>query len=124
MTQSVPYAQPQVAVPLTDQTQQDSTLVVVAWVVAALTGLYMLPWAVAVTRCKANHVAVAMVNIFLGWTVIGWIVALVMACSAHRVVGWTSVAPVQSAPAGWYPAPNGSGQEYWDGQRWTGHRAP
>jgi hypothetical protein len=27
----------------------------------------------------------------------------------------------QQAPAGWYPNPNGAGQRYWDGQRWTEH---
>jgi hypothetical protein len=24
-------------------------------------------------------------------------------------------------PAGWYPNPNGGGQRYWDGMRWTEH---
>jgi uncharacterized RDD family membrane protein YckC len=33
----------------------------------------------------------------------------------------TSVLP----PASWYPDPDGSGgQRYWDGNAWTGHRAP
>lgn len=59
--------------------------VAVAWVVTVLTAFYMLPWAIAATRGKSNSVAVALVNFFLGWTFIGWIVALVMACTAHRV---------------------------------------
>jgi hypothetical protein len=34
--------------------------------------------------------------------------------------GQTQPAPGgQQAPAGWYPNPNGAGQRYWDGQRWT-----
>src|SRR5437773_363809 len=36
--------------------------------------------------------------------------------------GTTQPAPGgQQAPAGWYPNPNGAGQRYWDGQRWTEH---
>jgi hypothetical protein len=57
-----------------------------AWVVAILTLGYMLPWAIAATRGKSNTGAIGWLNLLLGWSVIGWIVALVMACSAHQVV--------------------------------------
>lgn len=57
---------------------------VVAWVVTVLTLGYMLPWAVAATRGKSNSGAIAVLNLFVGWTVIGWIASLVMACSAHQ----------------------------------------
>lgn len=60
--------------------------VVVAWVVTVLTAFYMLPWAVAATRNRRNVLAVAMINLFLGWSVIGWIVALVMACGSDQPV--------------------------------------
>ncbi len=59
---------------------------VVAVVVAILTGGYMLPWAIAAVRGTANSWAVFWVNLLLGWTVIGWIVALVMAIREHRIV--------------------------------------
>jgi hypothetical protein len=59
--------------------------VTIAWVVAVLTGFYMLPWAIAATRGKSNSGTIALVNFLLGWTVVGWVVALVMACTAHRV---------------------------------------
>ena len=58
---------------------------VIAWIIAVLTGLYMLPWAIAATRNLANHGAIALINFLLGWTVIGWIVALVMACRAKKL---------------------------------------
>lgn len=58
--------------------------IVIAWVLAVLTGLYLLPWAVSATRNRSNVAATAMVNLFLGWTVVGWIVALVMACGSER----------------------------------------
>ena len=41
--------------------------------------LYFLPWIVARSRRKRNSAAIGVLNLFLGWTVIGWIVALVWA---------------------------------------------
>jgi RNA polymerase subunit RPABC4/transcription elongation factor Spt4 len=42
-------------------------------------GLYVIPWIVAALR-KAPHVGVvAVINVFLGWTLIGWFVALALA---------------------------------------------
>ncbi len=59
--------------------------VAIAWILTVLTLGYMLPWAIAATRGKSNSWAVGLVNFLLGWTFIGWIVALVMACTAHQV---------------------------------------
>jgi len=59
----------------------------VAWVAALLTLGYMLPWAIAVTRGKANAGAIGWVDLLVGWTFIGWVAALVMACTAHQAVG-------------------------------------
>jgi hypothetical protein len=56
---------------------------VVAIVVAILTAGYMLPWAIAAVR-DVRHWSVFWVNLLLGWTIIGWVVALVMALRAHR----------------------------------------
>lgn len=58
------------------------TSIVLAWIIAVMTVGYMLPWAVAVTRGTLNRGRVGLVCLFLGWTLIGWIVALVMACTA------------------------------------------
>lgn len=134
MSQMPTYGQAMYVRPLTDQQQPDTTLVVVAWVLTVLTGGYMLPWAIAATRGKSDQGTIGLLNFLLGWTVIGWIVTLVMACTAHKAVGWPqqqvvvatapTAAPVQRTSAGWYPAPNGHGQQYWDGLAWTEHRAP
>ncbi len=59
--------------------------VALAWILTVLTVGYLLPWAIAATRGKSNSLAVGLVNFLLGWTVIGWIVALVMACQPHQV---------------------------------------
>jgi hypothetical protein len=58
---------------------------IVAIVVAIVTAGYMLPWAIAAVR-DVRHWSVFWVNLLLGWTIIGWIVALVMALRAQRLV--------------------------------------
>lgn len=45
-----------------------------------LIGVYFLPTIVAVTRKVTNQGSVAVINFFLGWTLLGWVVALAMAC--------------------------------------------
>jgi T4 superinfection immunity protein/uncharacterized protein DUF2510 len=59
---------------------------VFAWVFAVMTLGYLLPWAVAATRGKSNSGAIALLNLLLGWSVVGWVVALVMACGSHQAV--------------------------------------
>jgi hypothetical protein len=58
---------------------------IVAIVVAVLTAGYMAPWAVAAIR-DVRHWGVFWLNLLLGWTVIGWIWALVLALRAQRLV--------------------------------------
>jgi len=41
--------------------------------------LYFLPSIIALARSKRDTLAIFLLNFFLGWTVIGWIVALVWA---------------------------------------------
>jgi Na+/H+-dicarboxylate symporter len=44
--------------------------------------MYWLPTIVAVLRRTPSALGVAAINFFLGWTVIGWIIALLMALAA------------------------------------------
>lgn len=118
--------------------RHNTAAIVIAWIAVLFTFAYMLPWAIAATRGKANHGAVAVINLLLGWTFIGWVVALVMACTAHQagVAAYpVALLPPQqpalgspprslAAPAAWYPSPDGLGKRYWDGQVWTEHVAP
>ncbi|MFM8895886.1 MAG: superinfection immunity protein [Actinomycetales bacterium] len=43
----------------------------------------MLPWAIAAVR-DVPHWFVFWINLLLGWTIIGWIVALIMSLRAQR----------------------------------------
>jgi hypothetical protein len=50
---------------------------------AVMVLMYWLPTIVAVVRRTPSALGVAMLNFFLGWTVIGWIIALVLALAAY-----------------------------------------
>lgn len=41
--------------------------------------LYFLPSIIALARSKRDTLAIFLLNFFLGWSVIGWIIALVWA---------------------------------------------
>jgi uncharacterized protein YqhQ len=50
--------------------------------IAVLFVMYWLPTIIAVLRRTPFALSVAAVNFFLGWTIIGWFVALIMALAA------------------------------------------
>jgi len=41
--------------------------------------MYFLPSIVAIARSKRDAVSIIVLNLFLGWTAIGWVIALVWA---------------------------------------------
>jgi hypothetical protein len=48
-----------------------------------LLGLYFLPAIVAASRHTHNATGIFMLNLFLGWTGIGWVIALCLALFSH-----------------------------------------
>jgi hypothetical protein len=58
------------------------------WVTTVLTLGYMLPWAIAATRGKSNSGLIGWLTFLLGWSVIGWVIFLVLACTPHQVRGF------------------------------------
>lgn len=107
----------------TDKTSKGGQAAI-AWLLAILTIGYMLPWAIAATRGKSNAGAIGWVNLLLGWTLIGWVVALIMAAGSHHTAATVQIVQAPTAtPPGWYPAPDGQGQRYWNGTAWTDAQA-
>jgi len=51
---------------------------------AVMVGLYFLPGLIAYFRNHENAVAIMMLNLFLGWTLIGWVAALVWSVLAKK----------------------------------------
>ncbi len=50
-----------------------------AFVVTALGCSYFVPALVAMVRSRSNAVAILVFNLFLGWTLLGWVIALTWA---------------------------------------------
>lgn len=46
--------------------------------------LYLLPTIVAVCRAHQNLLAISVLNILTGWSFVGWVVAMVWACTEVR----------------------------------------
>lgn len=44
-------------------------------------GIYFIPTMVAYGRSHNNALAIAVLNVFIGWTLLGWIVATTWACT-------------------------------------------
>jgi predicted lipid-binding transport protein (Tim44 family) len=71
------------------------------FVLAAIVGLYFLPTIVAALRHHHNTAMIAILNFFLGWTFIGWVIFLAMAFG-NPSPQQTIIHNVYSGPA---PAP-------------------
>jgi 4-amino-4-deoxy-L-arabinose transferase-like glycosyltransferase len=50
-----------------------------AFLLLFLIGMYFLPSVIAGARQHRNSTAIAVLNIMLGWTVLGWVISLVWA---------------------------------------------
>jgi len=98
-----------------------------------IASLYMLPTIIGWQRKVVNIGSVAAINLLLGWTLIGWAVALAMALrtnpphaydqywqNQHHQSYWSR--QESHAPPGWYPV--GDKVRYWDGQHWGEERSP
>lgn len=86
-----------------------------------IAALYAVPTIVVLLRKKPNPAPTIVVNMLLGWTFIGWVVALAMAFGSSTppqtvIVNTGHVA----TPAGWYPDPERpDSSRWWDGYRWA-----
>jgi hypothetical protein len=66
--------------------------------------LYFIPAVVAGVRHVPHEGSIVVVNIFLGWTLVGWVVALAMAC---RTIPPHPALPPPGAPSpGTHAAPS------------------
>jgi hypothetical protein len=97
--------------------------------------VYFIPTALGIRRKIRNPVDLFIVNLIVGWTVIGWVLALLMALrDPVKDEPLRSVPPVtptsQSLATyvpGWYPDPWPSSiavLRWWDGYQWTPHTQP
>lgn len=101
----------------------------VALIIVFAAIVYFLPSIIAIKR-RVNIGPVVIINIFFGWSFIGWIVALINACAQRLVIEPIQinhyitvppaiVGPQVTSPSGWYQDPSGPGSRFWDGTQWT-----
>lgn len=57
-----------------------------ALLITLLTLFYLFPTAVAVYRGRANTGAIFALNLLLGWSLIGWVLALVWALKHEEIL--------------------------------------
>ena len=57
-----------------------------AILISILSIFYFLPFAIAFHKKRANTGAIFALNLFLGWSLIGWVVALVWALKEEQVI--------------------------------------
>jgi ABC-type sugar transport system permease subunit len=57
-----------------------------AVLITLLSIFYFLPFAIAFNRKRANTGAIFALNLFLGWSLIGWVIALVWALKEERLL--------------------------------------
>lgn len=63
-----------------------------------LIALYFLPALVAATRGHHNTGAITLLNLFLGWTFLGWVIALVWSATAKRASAASARTATPSGP--------------------------
>ena len=61
--------------------------------IAVIAALYFLPTIIASNRHAAVQSTVTVINLLLGWTVVGWVVALAMAFGPIRPASDTAIDP-------------------------------
>lgn len=75
--------------------------VIVIILILVSIGAYWVPTAVAYVRRSEipNMASIVVINAFLGWTIVGWVVALAMAVRSRPQQ------PQYVVPPGWTPGP-------------------
>ena len=86
-----------------------------AFLTSVLVGFaaYWVPTIVAVVRKVPSKGSIIVINFFLGWTIIGWVVALAMAVRTRPQQPQYMVPPGWTPPPGSPWTPQGSGPAGW-----------
>jgi hypothetical protein len=80
--------------------------------------LYFLPTLIAMGRGNLNKGAVFVIDLFLGWSVIGWVVALAMAASGQTKKQAEANRPIVHVAPMTPPTISPDGRYWWDGRQW------
>ena len=73
--------------------------------------LYFLPTVVALSRGHLSALAIFFLNLFLDWTLIGWIIALIWSCTGNTQANFYRLAAGAIGPTG--PIPQRRSNSLW-----------
>ncbi|WP_249522996.1 superinfection immunity protein [Modestobacter marinus] len=95
---------------------------VVLMIVLVVLALYFTPTIIAFARGIADRGTVLVLNLFLGWTFVGWVVSLAMAARSRPepvvLMAQPMISPAGPQP-GWYRDPSDPlAERWWDGAGW------
>jgi hypothetical protein len=62
--------------------------------------IYFLPTIIALARGHLSTLAIFLLNLFLGWTLLGWIIALIWSCTGYTAANFYRSGPEIVDPAG------------------------
>ena len=65
-----------------------------------ITLLYFLPTVIALSRGHLSALAIFLLNLFLGWTGLGWIIALIWSCTANTTANLFRAEGAMVGPGG------------------------
>ncbi len=71
--------------------------------------LYFLPTVVALSRGHLSALAIFFLDLFLGWTVLGWLVALIWSCTGNTAANFYRYQANAVDPGGLIPPRRSSG---------------
>src|SRR5271154_5092398 len=65
--------------------------------------LYFLPTVIALIRGHLSALAIFLLNLFFGWTVIGWLIALIWSCTGNTAANFYRIEAGALGPDGRIP---------------------
>jgi hypothetical protein len=71
--------------------------------------IYFLPTIVALSRGHLSALAIFLLDLFLGWTLIGWLVALIWSCTGNTAANFYRLQANAIDPTGPIPPRRSSG---------------
>ena len=71
--------------------------------------IYFLPTVIALARGHLSTLAIFLLNLFLGWTLIGWLIALIWSCTGFTAANYYRKDPQIIGPNGRIVARRSSG---------------
>jgi hypothetical protein len=75
--------------------------------------IYFLPTIIALARGHLSALAIFFLNLFLGWTMICWLIALIWSCTGNTVANLRRFEASAHGPPQWTAPPRSQSSSLW-----------